>query len=68
MDQKYTGPTITIPHEQYKAMQEVNKELLEACELIVLFCERDGKPVDGFRFREGVALARKAIAKAEGKP
>ena len=40
-------------------------DLLEACELIVLFCEKDGKPVDGFRFREGIAKARAAIAKCK---
>ena len=42
-------------------------ELLEACELIVLFCESNGEPVDGFRFREGITKARAAIAKAKGK-
>lgn len=43
----------------------VAPDLLAACWLISALCEKDGEPVDGFRFREAVQMARAAIAKAE---
>lgn len=38
-----------------------NEELIKSIKGILLFCDPDGKPYDGFRFREEIERARKLI-------
>lgn len=45
------------------------QQLAEALKGILLFCETNGEPCDGYRFREEVQNARKLLATwNEGKP
>lgn len=41
-------------------------DLFEACDLLLLFIEPYGKPVDGYRFREAAMAIREAVTKIKG--
>ncbi len=73
-DERENMGGIMVPATQMNVSQNPDAKLIEAapelyagCWLIAVLCEEDGKPVDGFRFREAVAMCRAAVLKVSGQ-